>query len=142
MVASTDNKHLNQLAILHWIYGGLSLLGIVVAGIYMSLGLWMVRESGGRFPGEAPPPEIASALSVLVIGVCTALILVSLVQAGCFAYSGRCLWRRRQRMFSMIMGALAMLWIPLGTALGAFTLVVLCRRSVQDIYRQADELCQ
>ena len=44
------------------------------------------------------------------------------------------LWRRQHRMFSMVVGGLNCLQIPFGTALGVFTILVLSRDSVQELY--------
>jgi hypothetical protein len=42
--------------------------------------------------------------------------------------------RRQKRTFSLVMACMCCMNIPLGTALGVFTLVVLSRQSVKAIY--------
>jgi hypothetical protein len=48
--------------------------------------------------------------------------------------SGFCLRARKGRMFSVVVAVINCLHIPLGTALGVFTIIVLLRASVRDLY--------
>ncbi|HEX3343695.1 MAG TPA: hypothetical protein VHS09_03940, partial [Polyangiaceae bacterium] len=55
-------------------------------------------------------------------------------KGACVAYSGMSLKKRKRRTFSFVVACLCCVNIPLGTALGVFTLVVLSRQSVKAIY--------
>jgi len=48
--------------------------------------------------------------------------------------SGFFLLKKRNRGFSLIIGGLNCLQIPFGTALGVFTIIVLSRDSVRQMY--------
>jgi hypothetical protein len=48
--------------------------------------------------------------------------------------SGFFLLQKRNRLFSLIVGGVNCLQIPFGTALGAFTILVLSRESVRQLY--------
>jgi hypothetical protein len=48
--------------------------------------------------------------------------------------SGAALLKRKWRMFSIVVAALNCLHMPLGTVLGAFTIIVLLRDSVREVY--------
>ena len=48
--------------------------------------------------------------------------------------SGIFIRRRQHRLFSIVVGAINCIQIPIGTVLGIFTIVVLSRDSVQEIY--------
>jgi hypothetical protein len=50
------------------------------------------------------------------------------------ALSGIFLWHKKHRLFSMIIGGLNCFQIPFGTVLGVFTIVVLSRDSVRELY--------
>jgi hypothetical protein len=66
----------------------------------------------------------------------------ALLGAFCFAFgmgnlvSGLCLRRRKNRTFSMLVSALNCAFIPLGTALGVVTLIVLMLDSVRQSYAE------
>jgi Na+-driven multidrug efflux pump len=52
--------------------------------------------------------------------------------------SGRNIGQRRARTFSLVVAGINCLWVPLGTALGVCTLIVLMRESVNKLYTEAD----
>lgn len=68
-------------------------------------------------------------LFYFIMGV--ALVVVSVLNL----LSGLFLRQRKHRTFSLVVAGLDCIQIPLGTALGVFTLIVLLRDSVRDMYR-------
>jgi hypothetical protein len=44
--------------------------------------------------------------------------------------------KRRNRMFCMVIGAIECMFMPLGTVLGVFTLIVLNKESIKQTYGQ------
>jgi uncharacterized membrane protein HdeD (DUF308 family) len=48
--------------------------------------------------------------------------------------SGLCLRSRKGRTFSLVVAGINCLHIPLGTVLGVFTIIVLIRDSVRELY--------
>jgi hypothetical protein len=48
--------------------------------------------------------------------------------------SGLCLRARKGRTFSLVVAGINCLYIPLGTLLGVFTIIVLLRDSVRELY--------
>ena len=60
-------------------------------------------------------------------GVLAALFVIGCV---CNVLSARWMQKRKHRVFSMVVGAINVVMIPLGTVLGIFTFIVLCRQSV------------
>jgi hypothetical protein len=48
--------------------------------------------------------------------------------------SGLCLRARKGRTFSLVVAGINCLHIPLGTVLGIFTIVILSRESVREVY--------
>lgn len=80
--------------------------------------------------GPAPPREFFDVF------VWFHLFMGILLFIGCVAniLSGVFLWRRRHRLFSLVVAGLNCLQIPFGTALGVFTLSILMRDSVRPSY--------
>jgi len=93
------------------------------------MGIAMVT---GRFdqPGNEFPPVVGWMMIVMgsafIVGGWT---LASLVFA-----AGRCLARRRRRMFCMVIAGIMCVFSPFGTILGVFTIVVLVRPSVRALF--------
>ena len=91
-----------------------------------------MQGNGARHAANEPPPEF---LGWLFAGIGTFITLFAWTVAGLTLYSGRCLKRRQKRTLSLVTAGLNCLQIPLGTALGIFTFIVLNRPSVQALYR-------
>ncbi|OGW59571.1 MAG: hypothetical protein A2V83_03205 [Nitrospirae bacterium RBG_16_64_22] len=93
-------------------------------GIAMLSG-WMEGEGG-----EAPPAVVGGIfIAIALIG-----ILLTLAYASLLAVAGRFLSRRKHRIFCFVTAGLSLLFAPLGTALGVFTIIVLMRDSVRLLF--------
>ncbi|MGD0523636.1 MAG: hypothetical protein ABSE49_00760 [Polyangiaceae bacterium] len=127
-----DESQLNTLSICHYIYAGL--LGVfgIFGIIYVIFGVLLATASlgGGGSPG-GPPPAAVGGIVAAIGGFITLLLWA---KAACVAYSGMNLKKRQKRTFSFVIACICCMNIPLGTALGIFTLVVLSRQSVRAIY--------
>lgn len=127
-----DEKHLDLLAIFHYIFGGLLALFSCFPLIHVLMGLIMVNEQFQDSQGQGPPP----AFGWIFVIVGAVFILAGWCIAACIIVAGRKLQTRRHRMYCMIVAGVACIYMPLGTALGIFTLVVLCRDSMKGIFDQ------
>ena len=61
-------------------------------------------------------------------------ILAGWAFAVCLVLAGRFLARRKRYMFCLVMAALACMFMPFGTVLGVFTIIVLVREPVKDLF--------
>jgi hypothetical protein len=128
-----DDSQLNTLAICHYIYAGMLGLFGIFGLIYVVFGVILATASlgaSGSGPGGPPPAAIGGV--VAAIGGFITFFLWA--KAACVAYSGISLKKRQKRTFSFVIACICCMNIPLGTALGVFTLVVLSRQSVKAIY--------
>jgi hypothetical protein len=127
-----DNEHLRLLSIFHFVVGGLAALGLPFLGLHFLIfysAMTVFPFLGG--PNQnAPPPELFKALFWLypVMGLFFGAAAVLNLLSGWF------LRQKRHRTFSLVVAALDCLQIPWGTILGAFTMLVLTRASVQRMY--------
>jgi hypothetical protein len=55
---------------------------------------------------------------------------------GLTIWAGRCIAQRKRYMFCFVMACIACLSVPLGTALGVFTIIVLQRPTVKAMFGQ------
>lgn len=124
-----DLGHLRLLAILHYIYGGICIVFSSIFIIHVVLGAMMVRGALGG-GANAPPP----AFGWIFVAMGSAAILLGWTLGVLVIYSGRCLGRQRYWTFSFVIACIICLSIPLGTALGVFTMVVLLRETVKPLY--------
>ncbi len=128
-----DAEHLKLLAIFYYISSGLSCLGCLLGIFYAGMGLVIPRmaASAPRSPGAAPFPEEMTWM-FLLIGV--VIIVISLVMGVGSFLTARWLSARKNKTFCMVVAGFSCLSIPLGTALGVFTFIVLSRPSVSGLF--------
>jgi hypothetical protein len=76
----------------------------------------------------------AALLFVLIPMV---VIVAGWTMAVFLAWSGRCLSRRVNYTFCLVMAGIACMFMPFGTILGVFTILVLMRPSVKALFQGA-----
>ena len=121
-------EHLRLLSIFHYVFAGVLALLACIPLIHVGLGLAMVlapRQFGGH--GE-PPPALLGWFFVFTGGV---FIIAGWLTAVLIAWSGRCLARRVHHTYCLVMAGVACVFIPLGTLLGVFTILVLAKSEVK-----------
>jgi hypothetical protein len=131
-----DREHLKLLSIFHFIVSGLSLLGIgFVFAHYSFMHLMFSNPDMWKNHGNGVPPPKAflNAFIWMYVFFVVVFVIASVVNL----LSGIFLLQRRNRTFSIIVAGLDCLQIPLGTALGVFTIIVLSRESVRELYSGA-----
>ena len=134
-----DKQHLRVLSIFYYVAAGL--LGVfgLLPGIYLVVGIMMVIGSMGTGPGGPPP-----GMGYLFIGISSLFILLLEGTAVCAVVAGRSLVRQKRYVFcfviAIIMCATALMglqFVPL-VVLGVFTIVVLARESVKELFRHGE----
>jgi hypothetical protein len=63
-------------------------------------------------------------------------IVLGLSIAVCMIVAGGKLKKRKNRVFCMVVAGIECIFMPLGTVLGVFTLIVLNKESIQEIFAQ------
>ena len=125
---STDQEQLQLLSIFHYVVGGLTALVACIPFIHFFVGLAMVA---GWF--HKPEPDVAP-IGVVLMVIASLFILCGWTLAVLLIVAGRFLAKRRHRTFCVVVAAIACLFMPFGTILGVFTIVVLMRESVQALF--------
>lgn len=133
--AKVDRDHLDLLAIFHFVGAGLALLGLAfVIAHYSFMHAVMTNPHLFQPPhgqnNNVDPKEFFRIFRFFYVafGGWFVISLLFNVLGGIF------LRARRHRTFCLIVAGINCLHIPLGTVLGVFTLVVLLRDSVRDLF--------
>ena len=131
-----DEEHLRILSICHWVGAGLAALGILFLIVHFLIMRTFVMnpEMWNKKPIAEQPPE-NFFLIMQMFYLVAALLVVAFLVAN--VMSARFLAMRKNRTFSLIVAGLNCLQLPLGTALGIFTFIVLSRPSVARLYDDA-----
>jgi hypothetical protein len=131
-----DADHLRLLAIFHFIGAGLAMLalGFLLLHYLFFHAVMANPEMWKNQNGAVPPPRefftifrwIYVAFGLWFVTSCVLNVI-----------SGIFLVRKKYRTFSLVVGVVNCIHIPLGTVLGVFTIIVLLRPSVRETYEAA-----
>jgi hypothetical protein len=129
-MAADDEQHLRLLSIFHYVVAGLTALFALLPLIYFALG-WFLLHAPPSKNGEAPPPAF---VAYIIMGFGALFFLLGESFAGLIFASGRCLSSRTRYWLVFIMACIQCACFPFGTVLGVFTIVVLSRPSVKQMF--------
>ena len=131
MNSNTDIKYLKLLSIFHYVVGGILIffsLAQLIQGIFF---INLIVPSTIESSGESFPPDAfkyyVTVLSVIMSIFGGAIAIATIL-------SGRFLKLYKRYWFSFVTACFLFLFTPFGTILGVFTLIVLCRQSVKELY--------
>ena len=85
--------------------------------------------------GENLPP----VMGWIFAGIGGFWVLAALIFGILTIVSGRYISQKRNKTFSIVIGAINCLFMPLGTILGIFTIVTLSKKEVVDLYENKQD---
>ncbi len=128
-----DEEHLRLLSIFHYVCAGLAAFFACIPIIHVLIGSVLLLHPQAVGPqNNQPHPEQFVGLIFVVMG--GMFILLGWTFAACVAYAGRCLSQRKNYTYCMVMAGIACLFMPFGTILGIFSIMVLIRPSVKALF--------
>ncbi len=131
-----DQEHLRLLSIFHYIVGGIAALFSFFPIIHLILGI-LFLVAPHRMGGGPPPPPFLGWIFIIMGG---GFILVGWAFAVCVILAGRFIVRHKHYIFCLVIASLNCLFMPFGTILGVFTIVVLVRPSVKALFYPSEDL--
>jgi len=130
-----DEEHLRLLTIFHYVVGTLAALFSCFALMYVGFGcLMLYAPTQGH--GDAPP----AFMGWFFIALGAVFFLMGEAMAVCILLAGRYIRRRKHYWFVFANACVQCLFMPFGTILGVFTIIVLSRRSVKEIFGVASPI--
>ncbi len=129
--ASRDADHLRLMEIGHYVLGGLAALVGCFPLIHLAIGVGLLTGGISVNDGDA------AVVGGVFVAVAIVIILIAWSLAACMIAAGRSIKKRRRHTFCQAVAVASCLWMPLGTALGVFSLVVLNRPTVKAMFGKA-----
>ena len=123
-----DEQYLKLLSVFHYIVAGLTALFSCFLFIHIAIGVAMLC---GAFEGKDAPPKF---LGLFFIVIPSLFIMAAWVLAGLMIVTGVKLKHRSSYTFCIVIAAIECILMPFGTVLGVFTMVVLMRESVKQLF--------
>jgi hypothetical protein len=131
LIMTRDEEHLRLLSIFHYVVGGLAGLFALFPIIHLTLGLVMVFAPD-KFAGKGePPPAFLGWFFVIFAAM---FIVLGWTFAAFVLTTGRFLAQRKHYLFCLVMGGVECLFMPFGTVLGVFTIIVLMQEPVKLLF--------
>ena len=131
---STDNEHLRLLSIFHYVVGGIGCLFSCMTIFHIAIGLTFILspETMTGDEGETMPAFFGWMFFLMGSG----FFILGQVTSIAIIVSGRFVSKRKNYMYSFIVGCVECIFLPFGTVLGVFTIIILSKESVKALYDQ------
>ena len=120
-----DEQHLKLLTIFHYVVGGLTALFTCIFFIHLFIGVAMLTGA----IDDAP-----TFIGLMFVVMAIVFITFGWTLAVCIIIAGSNLAKRKRHMFCLVIAAISCINTPLGTVLGIFTIIVLMRPSVKELF--------
>jgi len=128
-----DERHLDLLAIFHYVVGGITAFFSCFPVFHLAFGVVILCGGfeGKAMEGNQPPPAFLGWFFILFAG---AFILTGWTLAVLIFVAGHKLKRRVSYTYCVIVAGVECLLMPYGTVLGVFTILVLMKESVKSLF--------
>lgn len=129
-----DQEHLRLLTIFHYVLAGITALFACFPIFHIALGLFFIlapEEMMNQGQNSPPPPWFGW----LFVGIGSVFVILGWTMALLTFISGRYMAQRKKWLFTMIIAGIQCAFVPLGTVLGIFTLIVLQKDSIRRLYQ-------
>lgn len=120
-----DEQYLRLLSIFHYVVGGLAACFACIPLIHFCIGTAMLTGAIDNAP---------AFIGFMFVIMSIVFITIGWVFAVCLIVAGRNLARRKRYMFCLVMAAISCMFMPFGTVLGVFTIIVLMRPGVKELF--------
>jgi hypothetical protein len=130
MVEHSDNEqHLRLLGVFHYVVAVLTALFALFPLIHLTVG-WFLLHAPPSKQGQPPPAFVG----YMFMAFGAVFFLLGQSFAACVFAAGRCIRSRTRYWFVFVMASLQCAFFPFGTVLGVFTIVVLSRPAVKQMF--------
>lgn len=129
-----DLEHLKWLSVGFYVYAGLTALFACFPLIHLALGIALI--TGNLDDGKNPPPP--AFFGWFFVGAATIFIVIGWALAVASLLAGKYLKQQKNYTFIFVIAVISCMFAPLGTVLGIFTIIVLMRDSVKQLFGRYD----
>lgn len=126
-----DQDHLRLLSIFHYVVAGLAGMVACLPLIHLAVGIGFLT---GRIEGSQGSDDGARLVGGILVGIASVFLLCGWTLVGLLVLAGRSLAQHRRYTFCLVMAAISCAFMPFGTVLGVFTLIVLLRPGVKQLF--------
>jgi len=132
VTSNQDTEHLRLLSIFHYIVAGMVALGSLFPLLHIAMGVAIIAGTFKELGHDAQSPP--AFFGWMIVGLSAFVIVSGLAMAIVVAMAGQRIQQNRSHTFCLVVAGLECLFMPIGTTLGVFTIVVLTRPSVKELF--------
>jgi hypothetical protein len=126
-----DDEQLRLLSVFHYVVAGMAGLFALFPIIHLIIGLFLVFAPN-KFTGNGQlPPAFIGWFFVIFAAL---FIILGWIFAVLVLTAGRFLAQRKHYTFCLVMAGVECIFMPFGTVLGVFTIIVLTRESAKQLF--------
>ncbi len=126
-----DEEHLNLISIFHYVVAGIAAMFGCFPLIHLAVGIAMLAGAFETDPGSEEIPAFVGVIFIVMGGV---MIIAGWSLAICLFVAARRLARRTHYRFCLVVAGISCVFMPFGTALGVFSIIILTRESVKKLF--------
>jgi hypothetical protein len=130
-----DARHLKLLGVFHFVVAGIALLFAMFPILHLIMGAAMLSGALDSTDGE----EIPRFFGWFFVVFAGAWIAFGVAFAITMAVAGGALLAHRHYTFCLVMAGVSCVFMPFGTVLGVFTIIVLMRDPVKELFAAASD---
>ena len=135
-IIDADQQHLKLLSIFHYVVGGILYLCGFFPIIHLVIGILMVT---GSFGAQNQNDEtVVRVMGCFFLVFPLLFMFCAWTLATLIIITGKKIANRLSYTFCLVMGGIECIFMPFGTILGVFTIIVLCRPSVKLLFTSAE----
>ena len=120
-----DEEHLKLLSIFHYVVGGIAGFWACIPLIHLCIGIAMLVGAIDNAP---------AFIGLMFVVMAAVSITLGWTLAVCIIIAGRLLAKRKRYIFCLVIAAISCMFMPFGTVLGVFTIIILMRPSVKELF--------
>ena len=130
MISESTQSEIRLLSILHYVFGGLTIFTSLIPLVHVGAGIFM---ASGKIPTDtAQEAQMLALMGSFFIGIGSLIIFFGMICGICTILAGRFLGQYKNHTYCFIIACIECASIPLGTALGIYTIITLNKPEVKE----------
>lgn len=132
-----DLEQIKILSIFHYVVAGIAALFACFPIFHLIAGISMLAGNSSPDNSTTNMPFPFNMFGLIFTVIPAVMILFGWALPLAWQFQATCFQKKRNYMFCMIMAGIGCIFMPFGTVLGVFTIIVLSRLSVKDLFSNA-----
>ena len=131
MKSTPDTEYLRLISVFHYVVAGVLTVCSMFPLLHLAMGVAIVAGAFDETDRGNAPPDFFGWLLIIFAGM---MIVCGLAIAIAVAIAGRRIRAHTSYMYCLVVAGIECIFMPFGTALGVFTIIVLMKPTVRELF--------